>query len=184
MADSDKPTMDPSSDEADEQQLELARRQGQAYGQALQHMTGEVAQTGGSTRAGEYEIGYAVEEAEGMYALVDGELRWQEPEDENLHVEIAVRDAADGRFVPCLDVTVTLLTADGEEVGTHQQPMLWHPMLYHYGLNWVVPGDGEYTLRVHVEPPSFMRHDEINGQRFAEPVDVEFPGVAVETGQD
>ena len=39
-----------------------------------------------------------------------------------------------------------------------------------------VPADGEYTLRVRVEPPTFMRHDEVNGRRFTEPVDVEFRG--------
>ena len=184
MTRDDGPTMDPTSDEADEQQLDAARAQGEAFGRAVELMTGTVAQTGGSTRAGDYEIGYAIEEAEGMYALVDGELVWQEPEDENLHVEVVVRDAADGRFVPGLDVSVTLVDADGNEVGTHTQPMLWHPMLYHYGRNWVVPGDGTYTVKVHVDPATFMRHDEINGRRYAEPVDVEFTGVQVETGQD
>ena len=50
--------------------------------------------------------------------------------------------------------------------------------------NWTVPADGEYPLRVRVEPPTFMRHDEVNGRRFTEPVDVEFRGVKVERGQD
>lgn len=180
----DKPTMDPSSDEADEQQLAAARAQGEAYGKAVELMTGTVAQTGRSMRQGDYEVGLAIEEAEGMYELVDGELVWRDPDDENLHVEIVVRDAADGRFVPGLDVTVTLVDADGSEIGTHQMPMLWHPMLYHYGRNWTVPGDGAYTFRIHVEPATFMRHDKINGQRYASAVDVEFTGVEVETGQD
>ena len=55
------------------------------------------------------------------------------------------------------------------------------PKTYHYGRNWKVPGDGEYTLRVHIEPPTFMRHDELNGRRFEEPVDVELKGGS---GQD
>jgi hypothetical protein len=29
-----------------------------------------------------------------------------------------------------------------------------------------------------------MRHDEVNGRRFTEPVDVEFPGVKVSRGAD
>ncbi len=176
--------MDPASDEADERQLQLAREQGEAYARALRHMTGEVAEDGGEQRAGDYLIGYAVEEAEGMYEWSDGELRWREPGEDNLHVEIAVCDGADGRFVPGLSVTATLVAPDGSVVGTYEHPLLWHPMIYHYGRNWQVPGDGEYTLRVHVEPPSFMRHDEINGRRFTEPVDVEFAGVTVVTGQD
>ena len=93
---------------------------------------------------------------------------WHDPEDENLHVEIAVCDASDGRFVPALTVTGTLIDPDGNEVGTHEHPLLWHPMIYHYGRNWKVPQDGEYTLKVHIEPPTFMRHDEINGCRFDE----------------
>ena len=41
----------------------------------------------------------------------------------------------------------------------------------------------DYTLRVHVDPPMFGRHDHINGRRFREPVDVEFSGVHIETGR-
>ncbi len=66
-------------------------------------------------------------------------LVWREPGDENLHVEIAVRDGADGRFVPALRVTATLVDADGTELGEHEHPLLWHPMIYHYGRNWKVP---------------------------------------------
>lgn len=97
-------------------------------------------------------------------------------------VEIAVRDGADGRFVPGLRVTATLIDAYCEELGTHEHPLLWHPMLYHYGRNWETPGDGEYTLRIQIDPPQFMRHDEINGRRFTECVGVEFTGVRAKTG--
>ena len=178
------PPMDPNTSEADARQLELARSQGDAYGKAVEHMATQVADDGGEQEAGDYRIGYAIEEAEGMYEFDDGELRWREPDGENLHVEITVRDRADGRFVPGVRVLATLVAPDGEEVGTHEQPLLWHPMIYHYGRNWTVPADGEYTLRVHVDPPAFMRHDEVNGRRFAEPVDVEFAGVQVERGSD
>jgi uncharacterized protein involved in high-affinity Fe2+ transport len=125
-----------------------------------------------------------VEEAEGMYEWVDGELVWRDPNGKNLHVEVAVRDAADGRFVPGVRVLATLIDPDGNEVGTHEQPLLWHPMIYHYGRNWTLPADGDYTLRVRVEPPTFMRHDEVNGKRFTEPVEVEFTGVRVQRGSD
>jgi hypothetical protein len=179
-----RPPMDPSSSEADARQLALARDQGDAYERALHHMTEVVAHDGGELIAGDYAIGYAVEEAEGMYVRADGGFKWQEPDDENLHLEIAVRDAADGRFIPGVRVTATLVAPDGTEVGTEEHPLLWHPMIYHYGRNWRVPGDGEYTLRVNVDPPEFARHDEINGRRFTEPVEVEFAGVDVKTGQD
>lgn len=180
---SGRPPMDPSTDEADERQLQLAREQGEAYLRAATHMIEEVAQTGATSPAGDLLVGVALEEAEGMYALDDGVLRWQEPEG-NLHVEVVVMDGADHRFVPNLEVSVTILDEDGSEVGSHPHPLLWHPMLYHYGRNWEVPGDGTYTLRVHVEPAAFMRHDEVNGKRYAEAVDVEFRDLTVRTGQD
>lgn len=66
----------------------------------------------------------------------DGGLRWLEPDKENCHLEVTVRDGA----------------------------------------------DGTYRLRVHVDPAPFMRHDRVNGRRFAEPVDCEFTGVEISTG--
>ncbi len=172
-----------SSEEADPRGLELAKAEGDAYGRTLRHMTQEIADDGGEKAAGDYLVGYAIEEAEGMYRYVDGQLRWEEPEEENLHIEVAVRDGADGRFIPGLTVYATLIDGHGTEVGTHQQPFLWHPYLFHYGRNWVVPGDGEYTLRVRIEPPDFMRHDEVNGKRFTQVVEAEFAGVKVKTGK-
>jgi hypothetical protein len=47
-------------------------------------------------------------------------------------------------------------------------------MIYHYGRNWVVPSGGAYTLRARVEPPTFMRHDEVNGRRLTEPVELAY----------
>ena len=181
---SSTPPMDPHTSEATARQLDLARAQGDAYGDALAHMTQNVANDGGEKRAGDYLVGYAIEDAEGMYAWVDGALQWRAPTQENAHVEVSVRDAADGRFVPCLAVHVTLTAPDGTVVGTHRQPMLWHPMLYHYGRNGALPSDGTYTMRVRVDPPEFMRHDEVNGQRYVEPVELEFTDVTVHRGQD
>jgi hypothetical protein len=150
----DTPPMDPQTDEASSEQLEAARKQGNAYGEALNLMVTKVAHDGREQRAGDYLIAYAVEEAEGMYVLKDGTLEWVKPENENLHLEIAVRDAADGRFVPCLAVWATLIDPQGREVGTHQQPLLWHPMLYHYGRNWAVPA----TASTHFAFASTHRH--------------------------
>lgn len=180
---SQRPPMDPQTDEASREQLDAARAQGEALRQAIDLMTNKVAHDGGMKEAGEYIVGYAVEEAEGMYVWSDGGLQWKEAEDANLHLEVVVCDASDGRFVPGLGITATLETKDGEEVGTNEQPLLWHPMLYHYGRNWTVPGDGQYRLRVVVDPPTFARHDKVNGRRFTERVTVEFESVDVKTGQ-
>ena len=175
------PPMRPS-DAATAEQLCLAKAQRDAFGQAVEHMTKQEAHAA-EQPAGDYRVGSAVEHAEGMYALRDGQLHWHEPQDENLHLEIVVRDGADGRFIPGLTVHATLINGSGVEVGTHEQPFLWHPWLYHYGRNWRVPGDGQYTLRVRVEPPAFIPHEKTNGRRFAEPVEVEFRTITIETGQ-
>ncbi len=173
-----------ASEEVDERQLELAREAGDAYGAALHYMVEEVVHSGGSQRAGDFVVAYAQEEAEGLYEpRGDGDLEWVEPDDENCHLEIAVTDAADGRFVPHLSVQATLTAEDGSEVGPVELPFLWHPGLFHYGANLTLPGDGRYDLQVRVEPPTFHRHDRTNGRRYAEPVTVTFEGVDIETGQ-
>ncbi len=178
-----RPTDPPmeESDEAEPEELDLARAQGSAYVEALEHMVENVADAGAQQHAGDYIVAIAHEEAEGMYRLRDGELEWHEPEG-NIHIEISVRDAADNRFIPGLNVELTLLDEHGEEVGTETMPFLWHPWLFHYGRNWQIPGDGEYTLRIRIDPPEFMRHDEKNGRRFGETVYVEFADEELETG--
>jgi len=176
-----QPPMQPSN-EAKEEQLNLARKQGESYQKAVDHMTQQEAH-GAQQRAGDYLVGYAVEKAEGMYQRQGGELVWQEPQDENVHIEITVQDNGDLRFIPGLTITVTVIDPTGNNLGTHTQPFLWHPWLFHYGRNWKLPGDGTYTLRVQIDAPNFMRHDKINGQRFSDPVTVEFSALEVKTGQ-
>jgi hypothetical protein len=169
------------SNEAEPDQLQVARVQGDAYSKALHAMQEE---SGAELRrAGDYLVVLVQEEAEGMYSLDDGELVWHEAaEESNGHLEIAVADATDGRFVPGLDITLTV--ADGErDLFTTSLPFLWHPFLYHYGTNFRMPGKGTYTVRVHIEPPTYMRHDPVNGKRYAEPVDVLFEDIAFEPGR-
>jgi hypothetical protein len=173
------------SDEVDQTQLDLAKDEGDAYQEALEYMVEEVAHTGGKQEVGDYVVGFAQEEAEGMYELQgEGKFEWREPDDENCHLEVAVCDAADGRFVPGCTVEATLTDEDGEEVGPTEVPLLWHPGLYHYGKNLELPGDGTYDVAVRVDPPTFGRHDETNGDRYGETVEVTFEDVEIETGRD
>jgi hypothetical protein len=114
--------------------------------------------------------------------MEDGRLEWQEPgEEENLHIEVVVRDGGDGSFLPGLDVTV--LDASGQELGTHRHPFLWHPWLFHYGRNWHVPGDGDYRVRVAIDPPRLRAAHRENGRRYTTREVVEFDAVRVETGR-
>jgi uncharacterized protein involved in high-affinity Fe2+ transport len=133
-------------------------------------------------RSGDYLVGYAEEKAEGLYLLRNGRLEWTEPKAENAHLEVSVSDAADGRFIPYLKVRATLVAPNGRTLGPYDIPFVWHPGLYHYGRNIVVPSDGAYTVRIRIEAPQFPRHDETNGRRYAEPVEVVFKDAKFKTG--
>ncbi|OHV74393.1 iron transporter [Ensifer sp. LCM 4579] len=172
------------SEEADKTQLKLAKQEGSAYSRSVDHMAKKVADSGATQRCGDFVVGYAQEKAEGLYRLRDGKLEWEEPsEDENCHFEVVVMDAADHRFVPCLDVSLTVIDDAGNQVGSAEMPFLWHPGLYHYGRNWALPGDGRYDLKIDIKAPGFPRHDKTNGRRYCEPVQAHFQGVAVKTGR-
>jgi len=179
----EKPPARPS-EEADRLQLSLAREEGNAYFKSLKHMAEEVADNGETQNCGDLIVAYAQEKAEGLYQLRDGELVWEDPgPDKNCHFEVAVLDASDRRFIPGLDITLTVTDANGTSVGSEKMPFLWHPGLYHYGRNWALPGDGTYDLKIDIKAPDFPRHDKINGQRYAKAVTAEFRAVNVKTGR-
>jgi hypothetical protein len=135
------------------------------------------------TTAGDYLVALISEHAEGMYAPGEEGLVWRDvPGDANAHIEVAVADGADGGFVPELDVAVTVLDGD-IELFRWPAPFLWHPFLHHYGLNARVPGEGPYTVIVEIEPPWWMRHDPVNGARYAEAVEVAFKDVSFTPGR-
>jgi hypothetical protein len=167
------------ADEATQRRLHLARAQGDAYGEALEHVLEHAAAAAGRQRAGDYWVDFAIGDAEGAYDPSTDGIRWRGPSDGDLHLGVIVRDAGDGRFVPGLRVVVTMIGADGRELGTQELPLSWDPVIYHYGADWH-PADGPpHRLRVRVEPPVFSRRDAVDGRRFVEPVEVEFTDVSV-----
>lgn len=174
--------MEQTEDAAKKKQLVIA--QGDAYTEALKFMQQD--DVSAQKEADDYLVSLACEKAEGMY-MPDGpdSLKWQEPQpDQNLHVEIAVQDKLDKRFLPGLTVHVQLLDEQGNPVGDEQElSYLWHPFLYHYGKDWTVPGDGKYTAKVRIDQPQFPRHDSKIGNRYTKPVEVEIGPVDVSTGQ-
>lgn len=172
------------SDEADRNQIRMAEEEGKAYRKALDYMVNEVADNGALQICGDMIVGIAQERAEGMYHLTSpGHLEWREPPDANCHLEVSVSDAGDGRFIPYLEIRATLEKA-GQRIGPVEVPFVWHPGLYHYGINLKVPGDGAYTITVEIAPPRFMRHDKVNGKRYADPVTTIFRDFQVKTGHE
>lgn len=150
----------------------LRREQGEAYQRALEYMQTETACA--QTEADDYIITLACEEAEGMYhKQADGSLEWTIPAPEdNQHVEVAVQSKLDKRFMPGLDISCKLFDDKGELVGEKVQPYIWHPFLDHYGINWKIPGEGDYTAEITIKQPTFCRHDEFIGKLFQRDVTV------------
>lgn len=169
------------SEEATARGLELARAQGAAMTDTVRHMIDRIAKGGGEQSIGDYLVAYAYEDPEGLYRWRNGSLEWEEPGDANVHLEIVVRDIADGRFVYGAGVRVAIEDSDGRGVGSHELPFLWHPSLPHYGANIRVPRSGTYALRVRVDPPTYARHDRLNGRRFITPTEVTFRQVRLDT---
>lgn len=171
------------SNEANDEQLKIARVQGSAYAQALEamhHETGYVA----TQVQGDYAISLTTESAEGCYMWEGDQLVWRNPDKENAHIEVAVTDARDGRFIPYLHVMAAISkSGSNEQLCSQDLPFMWHSWLYHYGSNIVIPEDGEYDIVVTVGVLPAMRHDKQNGQRYTQPASATFESVPIKTGQ-
>jgi hypothetical protein len=129
--------------------------------------------------SGDYEIAYRVEAAKGLYEFSAGKLEWKEPQDENVHVAVLVKDAQDGRFVSGLHIVATLIDSRGGQVASNHLPFIWDPKESHYGANMKVPQSGDYLLQVHVYPATFVRADKERGKRFVSDVHTSFENVRI-----
>lgn len=160
----------------------MAQQQGDAYVTAVTHMAEKVAMVGAEAHAGEMIVALALEAAEGMYEWEEGMLRWMEPSGQNVHIEVSARDAKDNRFIPGLNVHVRVIDEDDEIRAEGTLPMLWHPWLYHYGSNFVLPMGSTVTVEVEIDAPEFPRHDQKNGMRYTEDIFVRFEDVELKEG--
>jgi hypothetical protein len=168
-----------ASDEAKPHHHRMAQQQGDDYRTAVTHMAEKVAMTGAETQAGDMIVALAIEAAEGMYEWGDQGLEWLEPNEQNIHIEVSARDAADNRFIPGLNVRVRVFDEAGELRAEGRLPMLWHPWLYHYGANFAVLEEGPLNVEVEIDAPGFPRHDKENGKRYIEDVFVRFDEVRI-----
>lgn len=177
----------PEKQETDEvcaEQLALAAQVGDAYRAALDQLIEHAASTGGTQEVQDTVIGFAQDGAKGMYVInAESDLDWRSPGDANCYLLVAVMDAADNRFLPYLDIDATFFDADDTAYGPYDIPFTWHPGLHHYGRNVTLPGDGTYDIRIHVDAPTFERHDRENGNRYTHPVEAVFENVTVTTEQ-
>lgn len=144
------------------------KEQGLAYSKALELMKKETVNQ--EVEVNDYIVTVLAAGAQGYYVTrLDGVLEWREPlPEENQHIEVVVRDKQDLRFIPDLAVSCRLFSSDGYLVDEKTQPFVWHPSLYHYGVNWELPGKDSYTAEISIKEPIFARHDETKGKRYAE----------------
>lgn len=172
--------------EAEEGESDLAAGQASALRRTLVNMY-KTAIGGKDQRVGDYIVANANEYSEAYWYFDTGHFvlatEMENSAARNSHVEVAVMDAETGRFVPGLRVQATLTDANGREVGSHAEPLMWHPWLWHYGENWRIPHNGRYRVHVHFDAPDFARYGRKAGHIMGEPVDCDFPGQKLISGQ-
>jgi Fe2+ transport protein len=128
-------------------------------------------------QAGDYLVAFSHHEPEGGYGLQGGRLQWRDAApDATVRLEVAVADAADGRFVPGLTVHVAV-ARDGRTFAAKRLEFRWHPDLHRYAAEARLPGPGAYDVTVRIAAPEFTRHDRAAGRRYAEPVVLDFADV-------
>ena len=171
-----------ASDVATTSQLEGAAEEGEAVGKELSWVAREESAASGALAAGDYLVTYLITPADDFYDLEAAQssspAHHTTVQPGSAHVSVVVRDAADGRSVPGLDVKVTLRASNGVATRTGALPFGWHPVLNRYGDNMILP-HGPFAVEVRIARPMYARHDSVNGNRYIHPVIASFPDVVV-----
>ncbi|MBB3036689.1 iron transporter [Hoyosella altamirensis] len=138
----------------------------------------EVAEHGGQVTVDEWDIAYIVEHAEPWFEERDGQQAFRPPTgSETHHIEIVPREASTGRIVPYVPITVDVVTESGDVVDS-KRLNFFYSEFFHYANNFTVPDEGTYSLRVTLDPPTFLRHgDEGGAPALATGAQTEFTGV-------
>jgi len=153
----------------------LARGEGDAIDRSLTEMLRRADVSGSQVRSGDYKVALTVQAARGAWDDRNGELRYESPNN-NIgpvaHLDVSIRDAVTGRFIPGLEVRATILDSRKREIDTYLMPFMWHPWMNHYGLNVPVPGKGRYTVRIRADAPAFRRFGNTALRKFNKVIDV------------
>lgn len=130
---------------------------------------------------------YQHEKIEGdlLFALIIEKARWlqfiqndqrimKKPDFENAYIGVAIHSTKDFHFIKDLSVNVSVYDQKGTLIGEHQHFYHPRPELHNYGQNWILPGDGIYSIVVKIE----NQNDE-TGKNYS----VKFSNVKIQTGQ-
>jgi len=159
----------------------LARDEGAVVDRPLSALLRDGDVSGSQVRSGDYKVTVLVREARGYWNVRNGSLGFVDPNSSVgpvAHLDVIVRDATTGRFVPGLKVRATILNSRKKEVDTYPMPFMWHPWVNHYGLSVPMPGSGRYTVRVRTDAPAFRRYGSTALKKFNRAVDVSVRGVS------
>src|ERR1700674_1196385 len=141
--------------EADQWELKLAKEEGKRYLASVEHGV-KAADAGAMKPVGDYIVAFLQGKADGLGERA-GAVPDQTPDGRNCHIQIAVLDAIDMRFVPELKIKVMLLDAGGRKVASFRTPFVWHPGFHHYAASIKLAKGGRHDLLVTIDSPSFRR---------------------------
>lgn len=126
----------------------------------------------------DYRISLAATPVKGWYAPVNGQLVWITPETTaNEHLEVTLVNTIDQKTLPNSGGSLSIYDLNNKLLETKPLIMMWSPEGYHYGNNFIIPGNGNYNVKVDLTPPMFARHNRQIGNRFFNPASVVFQNV-------
>lgn len=153
-----------------------------ARGRALQAALQALGHPVHLQHAGDFLVAFFSTPAEGRYGCDDG-VRWREAApDATTHLAVVVLDAGDNRFVPELDVELEVWR--GERLLHVHLPFEWHPALHHYGADADLPEGSDVVVVVRIAAPRYLRHDKVNGRRYAQPGVATFTAIELARGRN
>ena len=160
------PSMPPMAvgNEANAEQLKLARREGAAY-DALVRWERQGASWSKDGHAGDFRLVAALSPAEGSWSEASGAPAWTDAPQGMAHLRVFPEDGASLRFVPGLVMRAQMLDGSGGVLG--ETPLIagLYPVTDAYGANVALP-PGVARIAIVIEPLQAKRHDPYNGDRF------------------
>ncbi len=129
----------------------------------------------GMTEGDEYAFGLMYSYAHRFWSVNGDSVSLTEiGEDDDVHLMASVWDPETMTVLPETGLSVEIYRDDSLVSQEAIYPMLSQPMGFHYGANFGLDGDGEYTVNLSVGAMSIRRSGGFSG-RFSEPATAEVP---------
>ena len=124
-------------------------------------LAGEVAEKGRTVDAGAWKVHLITEAAEPWHEVHgEGHTEFREVKaGETDHIEIIPVDAASGRIVPDVPITLEVIDPDGTVVAEEGLDF-YGSTFFHYADNFSISEPGTYTIKATLEAPPFSWHGE------------------------